>query len=143
MDDDDDGDDDAVACRVSVEIVEKKVVKWVRKCQCKVEIVWCEMDASRRGSHWASAVGWGIVRRGKSSLSITYPMLLSTGSQENRCIWVDAAQFPWGWGTTICCPPRMLLLRKRETDAREQEHNKRKKDTKTRTHKKIPRNRPL
>ena len=57
-------------------------------------------------------------------------MLLWTGSQENKCIWVDAAQFPWGWGTTICCPLRMLLLRKRETDAREQERNKRKKTPK-------------
>ena len=89
--------------------------------------MWCvSVDRSRRGSRWVSAVGLGIVRRGTSSLSLTYPILLWTGSQENRCIWVDAAQFPWGWGTTVCCPPRMLLLRKRETDAREQERNKRK-----------------
>ena len=41
-------------------------VCWVKLCGV------CQwIDASRRGSRWVSAVGLGIVRRGKSSLSLT------------------------------------------------------------------------
>ena len=52
-------------------------VCWVGLCGV------CQLiDASRRGSRWVSAVGLGIVRGGKSSLSLTYPMLLGQGPKK-------------------------------------------------------------
>ena len=53
------------------------LVCWVGLCGV------CQLiDASRRGSRWVSAVGLGIVTGGKSSLSLTYPMLMGEGPKK-------------------------------------------------------------